>query len=118
MAVIQHRMLFGGASTLVHDNGTILRINGTIRTEGQQSAILSYMDKFSADPEDPRSSVGCRNSATPSPTSPAHTSAGQGGRKPRRQVEPRPTPAWRAGTGAACSPHVLTQAVWGPGRDS
>ena len=111
-------MLFGGASTLVHDNGTILRINGTIRTEGQQSAILSYMDKFSADPEDPSIERGLQELGYTVTYLARPHQRRAGWQQPRRQVEPRPTPAWRAGTGAACSPHVLTQAVWGPGRDS
>lgn len=52
-AVLVQRGMFGGASTFVHDNGTVLRIDGTVRTEGQRTAVLSYMETFSADPQDP-----------------------------------------------------------------
>jgi hypothetical protein len=59
-AVLIQRRMFGGASTFVHDNGTVLRIDGTVRTEDQRAAILSFMEMFSADPEDPSIERGLR----------------------------------------------------------
>lgn len=50
----------------VHGNGTVLRIDGTVRTEGQPTAVLSYREIFSAAPQDPSIERGYENSATPS----------------------------------------------------
>ena len=59
-AFVMNRRMFAGAFHFVHDDGTVLRVDGPVTTEGQRTAILSYSERFAADPLDPAIEKGLR----------------------------------------------------------